>query len=127
MPRKRKLNISPYIYPGIDKMNLPKYLKGTMGMTKMDILQVVATETHVTVDMILSKCREKELVDARNIYSKIMKDRFDFPLKEIGNILGGRDHTTIINNVKNFNNLYKYNDAFKEKAKRVLTKLEITF
>lgn len=126
MARKRNYRISPYIFPGISKQDLPKYLKGTMGMTKQDILEVVAKETLVSTAMVISKCREKELVDARNIYSKIMKDRYDIPLKEIGNILGGRDHTTIINNIRNFNNLYRYNDAFKEKAKRVLEKLEIS-
>jgi chromosomal replication initiator protein len=127
MPKKRNLRISPYAFPGINQKCLPKYLKGSMGMTKMDILQVVANETFVSVDMVTSKCRDKELVDARNIYSKIMKDKFDFPLKEIGNILGGRDHTTIINNIRNFNNLYQYNDAFKAKVVRVFSKLDISF
>lgn len=127
MPRKKNLRISPYAFPGINQNCLPKYLKGTMGMTQMDILEIVATETYVKVDMVISKCRDKELVDARNIYSKIMKDKFGFPLKEIGNILGGRDHTTIINNITNFNNLYQYNEAFKNKVVKVFSKLDISF
>ena len=126
---KRKVitPISPYVYPGIRKQDIPKKIKSLNSLNKIDILKMLCEEGGTTPDMLASKIRTTDLVDLRKIYCKIMRDKYGLPLKEIGDVLGGRDHTTIIHNVEKFNNFYKYNDPFKHKADTILNKLQIFF
>lgn len=51
--------------------------------------------------------RNRKLIYARAMFCKLaVKDYKAFNLKEVGAFLGGRDHSTIINAIKVFNNLF---------------------
>ena len=56
----------------------------------------VAKEHNVTVTAMISAIRTPDVVTARFQWEREMRDVLDLTLKEIGLIVGGRDHSTII-------------------------------
>jgi chromosomal replication initiator protein len=61
------------------------------------IIEIVAHHTGVSVDDIKGPCRVQKMVNARHIASLLMRQyRPDLSYPQIGGLLGGRDHSTII-------------------------------
>ena len=67
---------------------------------------------------IKSKYRGREHVEARAILYKVLTSRslFDWPLKKTGIFFGGRDHSTVINGLKNYNDWTESDRTFRKKA-----------
>ena len=62
-----------------------------------DIINTTARFYNVTPADIIGKRRTKEVVEPRMIAIYLIRDLLNIPLQSIGEIFGGRDHTTIIN------------------------------
>ena len=59
-----------------------------------------------------SKSRKREIVDLRKMFCYIAKN-MKYTLHSIGVELGGRDHTTVIHNILEFNNMIDTNEKFR--------------
>jgi len=120
------MSISPYVFPGIKEQYRPatnrKHRRNTI--TPIDILEIISEHCGVTVDDVLSKTRKKEQVEARHIFCAIMKKEFGYSYTSIGQIIGHRDHTTVIHAVKTFNNRCCYEDGYKELINNILYKID---
>jgi len=60
------------------------------------IIDEVTKYFNLTKDDVLGKRKTKEISSARQICVYLMTELLDIPLTKIGDILGGRDHTTIM-------------------------------
>lgn len=60
------------------------------------ILDVVTNHFDIKKDDIISKKRNKEIVNPRQMIMYLCKELTDLTYEEIGNKLGGRDHSTVI-------------------------------
>lgn len=60
-----------------------------------------------------SKSRKKELVWARCIVIHYLRNNTALTLKKIGSMMGGRDHTTVIYQLEQYDDLLKYDRPFK--------------
>jgi chromosomal replication initiator protein len=60
------------------------------------ILSSVANYFNISVDDITGKRRTKEFVEPRMIAAYLMAENLNIPLINIGEMLGGRDHATVI-------------------------------
>ena len=122
--------ISPYSFPGIKRELLNKkkypYLFSPLELklTKEEVLEVISEESGLSVNMIMSRCREPQFVDARNLYCKILKSTYKFNLPAIAKVMG-KDHTTIIWNIKKFDDRYKNEDLYRDLSDRVFKKIGI--
>ncbi len=65
------------------------------------ILSVVANYFNVTSDEILSAKRTQEIAYARHIAMYLLREFTNLSLPKIGKELGGRNHATILNGIKN--------------------------
>lgn len=65
-------------------------------VTQESILSAVCSYYKIRKDDLLGKSRKAELVKARQFAAYLIHDLLALPLVTIGNILGGRDHTTIM-------------------------------
>lgn len=70
-----------------------------------------------------SKYRIRELVELRCIFSYLAK-KLGYSLKRTGQFLGNRDHTTILNNLRVFRNLYETDENFKNKYLIIITHIK---
>ncbi|HRY63093.1 MAG TPA: chromosomal replication initiator protein DnaA [Patescibacteria group bacterium] len=71
-------------------VNLPR--KGSIA-PKL-IIQTVSEYFSISINDIIGSCRKKELVVPRQIIMYFMREELDASFPNIGNELGGRDHTT---------------------------------
>lgn len=77
--------------------NLTKNIVKVSGNTSLkDILKAVASFYKVDEKSILDKNRKQEIVKPRQVLMYILREYFDYSLSNIGQKLGGRDHTTVI-------------------------------
>jgi chromosomal replication initiator protein len=122
--------ISPFSFPGLKKENLDKekyffLFPNDYIPTRNQVLNVLSEQSGFTVEEILSPSRKRDIVNVRNVYCKILYTKLKITLKEIGNSMGGKDHTTTINNLKNFDAHYQNEENFKKFADKVCKKLKI--
>jgi len=124
---KREL-ISPYSFPGLkrDLLNKKKYpyLFSPLELktTKEEVLNIISKESALSLEGILSRSRKTGYVDMRNLYCKILKTSYKYSLTAIAKELG-KDHTTIIWNIKKFEDRYKNEEDYRSLADRIFEKI----
>ncbi|MEE9277449.1 MAG: chromosomal replication initiator protein DnaA [Dehalococcoidia bacterium] len=69
------------------------------------ILESVAQVTTVPVDALTSKRREKQVAYARHLAMYLLRDLAHQSYAQIGRLLGGRDHTTVLHGFKRIETL----------------------
>lgn len=75
-----------------------------------DIVEAVTSYFGVTEEDLISKKRNAKINEPRQIIMYLAKTTSDLTFKEIGNELGGRDHSTVINGYEKINNLLSKQD-----------------
>ncbi len=69
-------------------------------ITPSQVIETVAKFYNISVADMVSPSRNKELVQPRQVAMYLIRQETDASLPEIGGLLGGRDHTTIIHGVE---------------------------
>ena len=88
------------------------------------ILKAVELVSGIPIPQILGDSRRQQVINARYIVAMTLKQETRIPLTQIGYILGGRDHSTIINAIEK-GILYKaHNLEFRTLYDRVVTELK---
>ena len=78
-------------------------------ITPQLIIEVVSEHFHISVDQMISKTRSNDIAKPRQIAMYLCKTMTDSNLDNIGSLLGGRDHSTIIHGVKKISEEYENN------------------
>ena len=87
------------------------------------ILNIVAEHFGVSVADIKSSKRNSELVLPRQIFMFLCRDMIDIPLTSIANILGKKDHSTILHGVKKIKSEIETSDDIKHKVEIIKKKI----
>lgn len=123
----KKNMISPYSFPGIRPVDLFilkfPHIKRIPDITVSELFEIVAREKNLTIDEIVSKSRSRQNIEARQIIYKAMRERLNLTLKDIGERFGSRDHTTVMHNLRVFENDYYTCENFRERVDPILKKL----
>lgn len=83
-------------------------------LNEQKIINIVADYYSLTPTQITGKIRTGQLVQARHIAIYLIRQNLDIPLKKIGDMFGGKDHTTIMHAIKHVENELKTNPEMKE-------------
>jgi chromosomal replication initiator protein len=92
-------------------------------ITPSYILDKVCDQYRVTVSDVTSKKRNAELVEPRQVVMYLCRDLTDASLSDVGKLLGGKDHTTIMHGVKNIEKKISDSDEFDNKVKSIKKKI----
>jgi len=96
-----------------------------VGDTAARVIATVAAYFSVTPDEITGKRRTEKLADARMVTAYLLTERLkDVPLTEIGEILGGRTHASIIYSRDKIANLMNTEHKLKTAVEDILTQLD---
>jgi chromosomal replication initiator protein len=68
------------------------------------ILQSVSAYYGVSLQAITGKSRSKQIVEARHVAMYLLREDAELALKQIGLLLGHRDHSTVIHGVQKITN-----------------------
>lgn len=127
----KKVTISPYSFPGLkltigDKRKILEETRtNRVKLSKEDILDIISNESGVCVNEIISRSRKKEVVNARFIFCSIMKDYYDYSLVHIGELAGGRDHTSIIHAIDQHRSRVKNEDKYRVLTSNIYEKISL--
>jgi chromosomal replication initiator protein len=96
---------------------------GLADLTPSGIRDAVAREWGVSVDGLVSKTRTKTLTVPRQVAMYLIRELLDLPLVEIGNLFGGRDHSTVIHSVRKVEDDLETDEQFRTRVGRVRAEL----
>lgn len=120
-----KKRISPYVFPGIKR----KYISKDFNKSKrshispIEILKIVAEHHFVTVEDVVRKNNKREVSEARHMYCAVLRNEFKYTFESIGDILNGRDHTTVIHSVNTVKDRSKFEEGYKEQYENIVRKI----
>lgn len=87
------------------------------------ILNVVAEHFGVKPEDITSRRRNSEYVLPRQVVMYLCRELLDISQVNIGKLLGGKDHSTVINGVKKISSEIKTNEELKNKIDVIIKKI----
>lgn len=97
----------------------------TKTSTRLDrILATVADYFNVTRDQLVSPSRQQHIVLPRQVCMYLARKRTTCSLEEIGDVLGGRDHTTVMHGVRTIDRAVRCNDLVEKQVRQVEERLE---
>jgi chromosomal replication initiator protein len=88
------------------------------------IRERVATEWGASVDGLMSKRRTKDLTVPRQVAMYLIREMLDLSLVEIGNLFGGRDHSTVIHAINKVEEDMGQDDAFRARVELLRNRLD---
>ena len=92
-------------------------------VTAQLILEVVSEHFGITVDQIMSKSRSNDVAKPRQIAMYLCKQLTDLTHDSIGQLLGGRDHSTVIHGIKKVTDECSSDKNFKQTLETVRKKI----
>ncbi len=81
-----------------------------------DILNAVAEFYHIPVDDLRGKQRDKQIVAPRHVAMYLMRQETEASLLEIGQALGGRDHSTVLHGCEKIGREINENTALRKEV-----------
>lgn len=92
-------------------------------ITPQLIIEVVSEHFHISVDQMISKTRSSDIAKPRQIAMYLCKNMTSNSLDVIGNLLGGRDHSTIIHGIKRVTEEYENNESTRQMIETIKKKI----
>jgi chromosomal replication initiator protein len=92
-------------------------------LTVDEILLVVARYYNVSIDDITGRARNKEHVKPRQVAMYLCREEMQTTLPQIGELLGGRDHTTVMHGVEKIGREVEEDDNLRREIMAIREKL----
>ncbi|HEY4691587.1 MAG TPA: chromosomal replication initiator protein DnaA [Anaerolineae bacterium] len=92
-------------------------------LTMIEVIQVVANYYSVPMDEMVGRGRKQELVRPRQVAMYLCRDEMQVTLPQIGEALGGRDHTTIIYGVEKITREVEQDDNLRREVLAIRERL----
>jgi len=93
------------------------------GVSAKKIIEVVSDFYNVTPEDLLKQSRKKEYVNPRQIAMYIIRKELETSLPSIGDLFGGRDHTTVIHAVDKIERIIKEKNGLKQEIELIKDRL----
>lgn len=90
------------------------------------IQKTVCDHYKIAAEVLKSKTRKREIVQARQVAMYFSKSLTKYSLALIGQKIGGKDHATVLHACKTVNNLLDTNKKFKSELLEIEKKIKIT-
>lgn len=87
------------------------------------VLAVVASVFGISLDDLLSRSRSREVALPRQVAMYVMREDINKSLPQIGEVLGGRDHTTVMHGCEKVADMMEHDDGLRKQVLRVREKL----
>jgi len=108
------------------KEMIDKLIKNTKREISIDYIQkVICNYYNVAAEMLHSKTRKREIVQARQVAMFFSKNLTKSSLATIGAQIGGKDHATVLHACKTVNNLMDTDKRFRMQIDEIEKKLKI--
>ena len=93
-------------------------------LSEQKIINVVADYYNISPSDITGKVRTGQIALARHISMYLIRKHLDVPLKKIGDMFGGKDHTTVMSGISKVDKELKTNKQLQEAIEELEAKLK---
>ncbi|MFN5223576.1 MAG: chromosomal replication initiator protein DnaA [Bacteroidota bacterium] len=108
------------------KQMVDKFVKNTVHEISIDYIQkVVCDYFDLPLDVLKSKTRKREVVQARQLAMYFSKSMTKSSLSNIGTHCGGKDHATVLHACRTVNNLMETDKKFKTYVTDIQKRIQI--
>ena len=83
-------------------------------LTIEKVMQSVCDYFNITKEILLSRTRKRQIVQARQIAMYLCRNRINCSLSTIGNEIGGKDHATVLHACSTVNDLIETDKLFRQ-------------
>lgn len=109
------------------KQMIDKFVKNTAREVSIDYIQkVVCDYFNLSLEMMKSKTRKREVVQARQIAMYFSKSLTKSSLATIGSHCGGKDHATVLHACRTVNNLIETDKRFRAYVSEIEKKINLS-
>ncbi len=98
--------------------------EGGSEITAEGIRETVAKRWNVTADGLMSKRRTRDLTVPRQVAMYLIKEILDLPLVRIGDLFGGRDHSTVIHSIRKVEEDMEVDPSFTEEVEELRDRIQ---
>ncbi len=110
----------------LTKEMIDKLIKSTKREISIDYIQkVVCNFYNIGLELLQSKTRKREIVQARQVAMFFSKSLTKSSLATIGSQIGGKDHATVLHACKTVNNLIETDKRFRLQVDEIEKKLKM--
>ncbi|MCR5272487.1 MAG: chromosomal replication initiator protein DnaA [Lachnospiraceae bacterium] len=92
-------------------------------VTPQLIVEVVSEHFQLPINQMISKNRSSDYVRARQVAMYLCKQMTDIPLDSIGQLLGGRDHSTILHGINKMSDELETNETTRNMIETIQKKI----
>ena len=82
-------------------------------LSEQKVINVVADYYNLVPSQLTGKVRTGQIALARHVAMYLIRINIDIPLSKVGNMFGGRDHTTVMNGIQKVETMLKTDEALK--------------
>lgn len=93
-------------------------------LNEQKIINVVADYYNLAPSQLTGKIRTGQIALARHIAMYLIRNTLDIPLKKIGDMFGGKDHTTVMSGIAKVDKELKTNASLKEAVTELQKRLK---
>ena len=105
---------------------IDKLIKSTKREISIDYIQkVVCNYYNIGLELLQSKTRKREIVQARQVAMFFSTSLTKSSLATIGSQIGGKDHATVLHACKTVNNLIETDKRFRLQVDEIEKKLKL--
>lgn len=87
------------------------------------LIELVARTWNTTVDELLGRDRSHKIAEPRQVAMYLLRQETDASLPQIGEVLGGRDHTTVMYAIEKISDVIERDDRLRNRVKQIRDQL----
>jgi len=87
------------------------------------IIASVIDVYNISHQKLILRTRKREIVEARQIASYLIKNSVNISLNDVGSLLGGFGHSNVLHSIKTVENLLQTDKQFKYRYNQIILKL----
>lgn len=91
----------------------------------LDIITIGCEHFKMSLDELKQKTRRREVVYPRQVLMTLMRENTDLSYKQIGDLFGNRDHTTVIHSLNTINDLRFSDPTVKDEVNYLQVRLSL--
>lgn len=119
--------VHPYLYVGLNPNTKARIISNKKMIVNTDmVLKIISEERSISIEELTSRSRLRDIVEGRQLFSYILRERFGYPYAKIGHLLR-RNHATILYGNKVHQSNYQYDKNYRSLCDRVLKRVNKLF
>lgn len=101
-----------------------KYIQMDTAVSPESVANLVCNKMGVPIERVRSKSRTREVAFTRHMICYVLKNKFKMTLKDIGNVVGIDDHTSVIHANKKIQARVNKSDKINDMAKMFFLEID---